>query len=449
MQGLLLSPNSLFLIKRGRTTASSLCYLTKHQLPYRLRDGIIALIALAHHKRYNSTINSTFGAGGIVMEKVLARFRAISEQPYQSAAEWKKLNKGKIIGTLPMYFPDEIIHAAGALPVTLFGNDDEPITLGDKHMMTNACHQVRSSFDLLLKGHYDFLDGIAALHVCDQVRFFLEVWQLDHPLPFFHEMWRPYKLHDTSRPLLAQELKRLLNALEEFTGNKITPDQLLNSIAIYNQSRAMMRQLNQLRSDYPGIISAADMVHVVTSSMLIPREEHNQLLAELLSAIDTTQLPVVNRIRVVAAGHPCDPPEDELLNLIEEQGLVIIDDDFFTGGRYFAEDIKADGDPIDALVDYYMNSTPCSTYHYADDWRREITQTSPYAEYIIDKVKKGQAAGVVILRLMYCDPLDLEFVLLKNRLNQENIPYVSIFTESGPGAFEATRTRIQAFMESL
>jgi benzoyl-CoA reductase subunit C len=262
-------------------------------------------------------------------------------------------------------------------------------------------------------------------------------------------MWRPYKLHDTSRPLLAQELKRLLNALEEFTGNKITPDQLLNSIAIYNQSRAMMRQLNQLRSDYPGIISAADMVHVVTSSMLIPREEHNQLLAELLSAIDTTQLPVVNRIRVVAAGHPCDPPEDELLNLIEEQGLVIIDDDFFTGGRYFAEDIKADGDPIDALVDYYMNSTPCSTYHYADDWRREITQTSPYAEYIIDKVKKGQAAGVVILRLMYCDPLDLEFVLLKNRLNQENIPYVSIFTESGPGAFEATRTRIQAFMESL
>lgn len=383
------------------------------------------------------------------MEKVLTRFRAISEQPYQSAVEWKKLNKGKVIGTLPMYFPDEIIHAAGALPVTLFGNDDEPITLGDKHMMTNACHQVRSSFDLLLKGHYDFLDGIAALHVCDQVRFFLEVWQLDHPFPFFHEMWRPYKLHDTSRPLLAQELKRLINALEEFTGNQITPDQLRNSIAIYNQSRAMMRQLNQLRSDYPGIISAADMVHIVTSSMLIPREEHNQLLAELLSAIDTTQLPVDNRIRVVAAGHPCDPPADELLNLIEDQGMVIIDDDFFTGGRYFAEDIKDDGDPIDALVDYYMNSIPCSTYHYADDWTGEITQTSPYAEYIIEKVKKGQAAGVVVLRLMYCDPLDLEFVLLKNRLNQENIPHLSIFTESGPGASEATRTRIQAFMESL
>ena len=381
--------------------------------------------------------------------KTLTRFKELFEHPYQAASEWKLHNKGKVIGTLPMYFPDEIIYAAGALPVTLFGNDNEPITLGDKHLMTNACHQVRSSFDCLLKGHFDFLDGMAALHVCDQVRFFFEVWHLDHPFPFFHEMWRPYKLHDTSRSLLENELIRLISALEEFTNNKITPEALKNSIDIYNRSRAMMRKLNQLRSEAPGIISAQDMVHVVATALLMPREEHNQLLEQLLTELESTASAEDKRIRVIAVGHPCDPPDDELLQLIEDQGLVIVDDDFFTGGRYFAEDIDAKKDPVKAFVDYYMDSIPCTTYHYADNWKGEINNTSPYAEYIIDKVKKGQAAGVVVLRLMYCDPLDLEFVLLKNRLNEENIPYLSLFTESGTGSSEALRTRIQAFAETL
>ncbi len=121
------------------------------------------------------------------MEEILATFRDYCEKPYERAAQIKAAGKTKIIGCLPMYFPEEIIHAAGALPVTLFGSDD-PITLGDGHLMTNACDQVRSSFDSLLKGKYDFLDGIAAIYICDQVRFYLEVWQLDHPVDFFHHL---------------------------------------------------------------------------------------------------------------------------------------------------------------------------------------------------------------------------------------------------------------------
>src|SRR5665647_1717560 len=113
------------------------------------------------------------------MEKILAKFKELCEQPYRRAAEWKNVSNRKVFGCIPMYFPDEIIHAAGALPVTLFGSD-EPITMADKHLMTNACHPFRSTFDSLLKGKYDFLDGIATLHICDQVRFFAEVWQLDH-----------------------------------------------------------------------------------------------------------------------------------------------------------------------------------------------------------------------------------------------------------------------------
>ena len=382
------------------------------------------------------------------MEEILTKFKAYCEQPYERAAQIKATRNTKIIGCLPMYFPEEIIHAAGALPVTLFGSD-EPITLGDGHMMTNACDQVRGSFDSLLKGKYDFLDGIAAIHVCDQVRFYLEVWQLDHPVDFFHQMWRPYKLDSTTQVFLRSELKRLISSLEDFTGTKITTEALQASIKLYNESRTMMRKLNDLRKDRPGIISASDMVRIVASSMFIPREEHNELLVQLIAKLEQNETPVSRNQRVVVVGHPCGIPETELLNLIEDNGMVVVDDDFFTGGRYFSHDVSASGDPIDAFVDFYTNAIPCTTYHFADNWIETGKSYSPYADYVINLMKEGQSKGVVVVKEMYCDPYDLEFALLKKRFEEEDIPYLSLSTEHGMGPLEAVRTRVQAFAETL
>ena len=382
------------------------------------------------------------------MEEILATFRNYCEKPYERAAQIKAAGSTKIIGCLPMYFPEEIIHAAGALPVTLFGSD-EPITLGDGHMMTNACDQVRSSFDSLLKGKYDFLDGIAAIYICDQVRFYLEVWQLDHPVEFFHQMWRPYKMDSSTEVFFRRELERLISNLEEFTGVQITAEKLQASIRLYNESRALMRKLNDLRTERPGIISASDMAHVVASSMLIPKEAHNQLLGHLLAKLAQLEIPAGKKQRIIAVGHPCSMPETEVLDLIEENGMVVVNDDFFTGGRYFSKDVSASGDPIDAFIAFYTNAIPCTTYHYADNWIKPGMSYSPYAEYVIDLMKNGQAKGIVVLKEMYCDPYDMEYVLMKNRFEEEGIPYISIITEHGAGPLEAIRTRVQAFEETL
>jgi len=382
------------------------------------------------------------------MEEILAKFRAYCENPYARAAELKSAGGMKVIGCLPMYFPEEVIHAAGALPVTLFGSE-EPITLGDAHMMTNACDQVRSSFDSLLKGKYDFLDGIATIHVCDQVRFFMEVWQLDRPMEFFHQMWRPHKLDGTNQVFLRSEIERLITSLENFLGIKITSEALQGSIHLYNQSRAMLRQLNELRQEQPEIISAADMARVVAASMLIPREEHNQLLAQLLAEIRQAPAPVGKKLRVIAIGHPCGIPEPELLDLIEDNGLAIIDDDFFTGGRYFSRDIAENIDPVPALVDFYVNAIPCTTMHFPGNWIAAGQSYSPYADYVIELMRTGQARGIVVIKELYCDPYDMEFVMVKKRLAEEDIPYVTLITEHGPGPIEAIRTRVQAFTETL
>jgi len=142
-------------------------------------------------------------------------------------------------------------------------------------------------------------------------------------------------------------------------------------------------------------------------------------------------------------------PETELLDLIEATGMVVIDDDFFTGGRYFSRDVSASGDPIDAFVDFYTNAIPCTTYHFADNWIETGKSYSPYADYVINLMKEGLSKGVVVVKEMYCDPYDLEFALLKKRFEEEDIPYLTLSTEHGMGPLEAVRTRVQAFEETL
>ena len=52
---------------------------------------------------------------------------------YSYPSAWKKEDESrKIIGFLPIYLPREIIHAAGMLPVGIFGAGDRiPVIRGD------------------------------------------------------------------------------------------------------------------------------------------------------------------------------------------------------------------------------------------------------------------------------------------------------------------------------
>lgn len=381
------------------------------------------------------------------MKKILNTIKDRFNEGYNGVIKWKHSNNKKVIGCLPMYFPEEFVHAAGMLPIILFGSD-EPITLANKHLMTNSCGLVRSTFDSLLKGKYGFLDGIAALLVCDQVRFFFEVWQLDHRFSFFHQFWRPYNINNNSRIFLINELKRLKSALEEYSGTEITPTAIKSSVNIYNETRKLMRRLYDIRKKNPGLISASDMIELISASMFMLKDEYNKLLGELLSKAEEQKDLANHKLKFIIAGHPCAIPDGRILEIVENFGAVIVDDDFYCGHRYFDEtDISLGKDPIEAYADYYMKKMPCTTYCYHDHWLDIGATYSVYGDLIIDMAKKNQANGVILLREMYCDPFDLEFIMIKKKLEVSHIPYISIPVEHGMGSLEAVKTRVQAFIE--
>ena len=93
----------------------------------------------------------------------------LAQNPYETLAKWKNETGKKIIGITPMHFPEEIIHAAGMLPVEMW-TSDELITLGNAHVTPYYCGLTRSIIDDAVKGKLFFIDGIVTYETCIQAR---------------------------------------------------------------------------------------------------------------------------------------------------------------------------------------------------------------------------------------------------------------------------------------
>ena len=114
--------------------------------------------------------------------ETLAEIREINASfPYNKyVKEWKESGK-KELGWFCNYTPEEVIHAAGILPVKILGGFEEfPLTKADGYFYPTSCSTVRSCFQQALEGHYDFLDGFVVWSPCDHARRFFDVWSFKY-----------------------------------------------------------------------------------------------------------------------------------------------------------------------------------------------------------------------------------------------------------------------------
>ena len=91
---------------------------------------------------------------------------------FTHAKAWKNQDQSRVIvGYMPIYFPREIIHAAGGLPVAIFGGGDrKQIIKGDAYYQSYICHIPRSIIDMALDKHFDNFDGFIFPSICDVLR---------------------------------------------------------------------------------------------------------------------------------------------------------------------------------------------------------------------------------------------------------------------------------------
>jgi bcr-type benzoyl-CoA reductase subunit C len=378
------------------------------------------------------------GERGVRKAEVISVLQEAAENPDWKVKQWKKQGAGRAVGFLLTDVPEELIHAAGFFPYGI-GGSPARLDLADAHLQTWVCSFIRSSLAAALEGKFDFLDGLVIPHNCDTTRTLSGIWQHAAPLPFLQEFRLPRQVdRPSARDYLVYELLRLKEALEEFSGKKITEKKIKDSIALYNSNRRLLGGLFTLHDKNPAAISNKELYTIVKASLLISREELNWLLHQLVSALMLEEVAPVDKIRLFLSGTLLEPLE--VLDLLDESAVVVVGDDFQNGYRYIEANVDETGDPWEALAARQLKRIPSASYDLLHNPRRH---------YLVETVQEKKVDGVIFLHLRHCEPENFDYYDNLQAFEKAGVPAIRIETEFGGTFSGQLRTRVQAFVEMI
>lgn len=354
--------------------------------------------------------------------------------------QWKNANK-KIVGYYCSYTPEEIIHALGMLPFRLRGTTCKDTVLADAILSRFNCSYVKATFNLVLEGKYDFLDGLISSNSCDHTRRMIDVWKLkeirskDFP-HFFLSI--PHIITEEGLAWVKKEIKSFKEALEKAFNVKLSDESLKNSIALYNENRRLLKEIFQYRIAIDPKISASDFTKLMVANTSVPKEICNEELKKIVEILKTKEPIKDIRARIMLVGSYVDNPE--FFRIFEDVGGQIVTDALCYGVRYFWDEIEPSSNPLEAVASRYYYKTSCP---------RMMDQHPARLEFIKDQIKRAKVDGVILQRIEFCDLHGSDNMLFSHELEELDIPVLSIDREYLMSDVARFKTRVEAFIEQI
>lgn len=368
---------------------------------------------------------------------MFAQFGQLIAGRHERAEGWRAEGR-KVIGYLCSYTPEELIYAAGAVPVRVWGSRT-PIELADAHLSPFFCPFARSCLDLALSGQYDYLDGLVYSYACDTMRGVFEIWSQRRPLRYTHFVNLPSRV-DTPRAqdFLVTELAAFRRSLEEHVaGGPIADAAIWQAVEHYNEGRAMLRQLYTLREAERPALTGAEALALVLSAMVTPKAEHNALLGQLLAWLPSRSAPARPELRLMVVGSVMD--STRVLEFVEGQpGALVVADDLCTGSRYITGDVPTTGNPLAAIAGRYLSRVPCPTKHPIE----------PRLAHMLEVAARARVQGVLVFLQKFCDPHEYDYPLIERKLREAELPVLLCDVDNDFSEGQVL-TRVQAFLELL
>jgi benzoyl-CoA reductase subunit C len=373
------------------------------------------------------------------LDAILSRCHELVEDTdFPTVRRWRAAG-GKVVGHFQVYFPEEIVHAAGMLPFKVRGAPIEPGQAAS-HFGSYLCSILKTSLELVLSKRIE-LDMFVTQPICDAARNLTVVWGRNFSYPC-EILYLPQNATSSySIQYLRGEYDRFKQGVEEIAGREITVDDLRKSLAVFNENRALLRDLYAIKRNTPWLISVEEAYGLVAIGGLIPREEHNHLLRTVLPLIKQRTAKQQDKIRVVFEGGFCEQPPLELLRTIG-QTFYVVDDDLFIGLRWILEEIPLNGhDPLYNLAEAYLESSSYSPVQH--DLRK------PKEKMLLKRVKDSGAEAVIIVAPKMCEPALDELVNYTHALDEAGIDYLVSEFEENMIDLDNLETQLETFVENL
>jgi benzoyl-CoA reductase subunit C len=337
--------------------------------------------------------------------------------------------------------PEELFHAADFTPVFVFPTAEDR-GLARAHLPGFTCWVAGSALDQALAGELEDLAGMVLAQTCDTMQGLADLWRRNVPsIPLFY-FAMPTRLDGpTSRSYLLAELRSLHGRVEALTGHSVSDGDLRGSIALYNRTRALVRDLygRAVALDPRGLYAR------VRAVFQQPKEIFDKGAGSRMQDISPSLLRSSAPSLFLVGPSLADPI---LFDIIAEAGARVVGDLFDLGERYFAMDGAEIGDPLEALADRLLGLPPVGgtegrcptpTKHHSQRFR---------AEHLLSLVKERGASGVVFARQKFCDPHGFDYAHLVRMLDEAGVPHLLVELEQASQAGQLC-TRVEAFVEML
>ncbi len=366
---------------------------------------------------------------------VLRPFRTLLSIKHDVARTWQA--KGKhLVGWSCAYTPEELIYAANSIPIMVSGSL-EPSKHADVYLPINTCSFVRSCFDSALKGDYEYLDGLVISNSCDNRNKIFDLWKHHVKIPYVHFINTPHTRTEGTHNFFYDEILRFKTSLQVTFGEKLSDTTLKNAIRIFNENRLLLKKVYDLRMKDPPLISGAEALEIVLSSMVTSKEEHNLLLKRLLAGASNRADPPKGGVRLLVSGSVMD--NSKPIRIIEAMGGSVVADDWCTGSKYFWDLVSSHGDPLRAIAKRYLDKVPSSF----------MLEPGTNFSHTIEMAERFDVEAVIVFALKFCDTHMFDAPQLVKEFEARDLPILYLEWEHSLSGSAQLKTRIEAFLEMV
>ena len=369
-------------------------------------------------------------------EELAEEFARIANDPrgqFQSFLDSAK----KVVGCVPEFTPEELVHAMGMAPFGMWGADAK-VTRARTYFPTFYCGIVQTVLDLALMKKYKGMSAVIIPTLCDTLKALTQNWQHGvDGVPYI-----PMTYPQNRKPAYGQQFtkegyERVIRDLERCTGAEFSDEALGKTIEVYNEHSHLMRQFSVAAASHD-CVTPTIRRNVFKSAWFMLKEDHSKLVREMVRELSAMEVET-KKTRIVTSGILVD--NLNLLKILEENSMTIVGDDVVAESGQYRTDAPASGPSnLDRLVAKFTNTGDVSML-LDPERHREVA--------LADLAKERRADGVLIVLTKFCDPEEFDLPRLRKAVMDAGLKEVTIEVDRQMDRFDQAQTALETFHDVL
>lgn len=369
---------------------------------------------------------------------MISKLEQIALNPAKSVADSCKETGKDAAGCFPIYTPEEIVYAAGLIPVGIWGGKTE-FKESEAYFQGFCCSIIKTNLELGMRGAYNNLKVMIIPGLCDTLKCTIENWKCAVPqIPMIALVYPQNRWTSGAEEYLIAEYKRVRSELEKITGKLIPEAKIEAAFKLYEEYREAMREFTAVAAKYPVTIDARRRHLLIKAGYFMDKAVYMENIKAVTAELKKLPAEEAESFKVVTTGLIGEPVE--VLDILKENGIAVAADDVAQESRQFRTAARKEGSVWQKMAGRILDQRGCTFL---------AEQKKSRGQMLIDMVKKTRSEAVVVLMMKFCDPEEFDYPVYKKQLEEAGIPLLYLEIDQQLDSFEQLRTRIQSFAEMI